>query len=116
MRLIAITLASLAIIASQPATADFETVNLAHEASFSSLRLPASANGRMAFKQCDECELITLRATPATRYLLNGEALELPAFRVAMQRIRSQAIANDGAVTVLQNLETDTVVSIKVYL
>lgn len=109
-------LLGIALAISLPATADFRTVNRAHEVPFQNLRLPGTAVGTLSFRECSNCDLVSLRATPETVYRLNGEALELSDFSVEMQRIRSRAIAAGNIVAVLHNLDTGTVVSVSVHL
>lgn len=109
-------LMGIALLAALPASADFQTIDQAHEVPFQNLGLPGSAYGTMTFRECAECSVIILRATPATTYTLNGEFFELRAFSVELQRIRSKAIAEENVVTVMQNLATGTLLSITVQL
>jgi len=114
------TMAQLFLIATMflgvNAIADFRTVDLAHEVSFANLRIPEATTGTLIFKTCDDCESVSLRATAQTRYIYNGRDMQLAEFRREMYRIRNEALRTDNAVTVLHNLETDTVVYVKVML
>jgi len=98
---------------SLPAAAEFQTVSLAYEIALSDFRAPASANGGVVFKECSTCEQKSVRATPDTSYLVNGRSLELAKFREAVARVSDR----DGTtLTVLHHLESDTIVSIKVWI
>ena len=116
MKLVLTLLGGLMLAASIQATAEFTTVDRAYEVPFEHLRMPESVNGQLAFKQCDDCELMQVDTVPGTRYLINDEALDLADFRLLMFRARSEALRAGNVVTVLHNLETDTIVSVSVYL
>ena len=116
MKLITQLVSALLIVTATSAVADFKTVDLAYEVPFAHLRMPASSNGTVTFKQCDDCEELTLSVTPATRYLVNGQNVQLSEFRNVMFRARRQTSNNGNAATVLRNLEADVTVSIAVYL
>ena len=89
----------------------FPVVVKAHEVRLSGLRLPASSNGTLGFKPCNECDYETVRVTAATRYDANGQYLELEDFRNAVARITDRA---NAAVTVKQHLESDTITVVSV--
>ena len=116
MRILVLLALLTALVSAQRAAAEFRTIELAHEVPFEDLGLPGASYDTMSFRECGQCELITLKVTPATRYILNGQALDLGNFGVEMQRIRSQAIAEKNVVTVLQKVETGIVLSVTVQL
>lgn len=116
MKTIATTFLSLLLVVAATAGADFKTVDQAYEVPFEHLRMPEAPNGLVTFRQCEECEEFTLPVTTNTRYLINGEIVELKDFRRVMFRVRRQSANVGNAATVLRNLETDTAVSISVYL
>ncbi len=93
------------------AAAEFTTVSLAHEVALSDLRVPTTPNASVSFKTCAECEIQTVRATPMTQYIINGRAVPLKEFREAVFQVRDRS---NNIVTVLQHLETNTVVSVSV--
>jgi hypothetical protein len=107
--LITATLLALAL----PAAADFRTVQLAHEVALSEIRLPQSESGTLAFRTCDSCDFRTERVTPETRYLLNGKAIPLEKFRIALSRVQDR---ESMPVTVLHHLEKDRITQVSVYL
>ena len=94
-----------------PVAADFRTVSLAHEISLSNLRIPISTNAGVSFKNCDDCKVQTVRATPTTQYIVNGRATTLKEFREMVFQVKDRA---NNIVTVLQHLETNTIVSVSV--
>lgn len=106
---IAVTLLWLAL----PAAADFTTVEQAYEVALSNVRLPQSESGTIAFKTCDSCDYRTERVAPETRYLVNGRAMPLQKFRIALSRVADR---DAEAVTVLHHLKDDRVTEVSVYL
>jgi hypothetical protein len=94
-----------------PVAADFKTVSLAHEVSLSNFRVPISTNSVVSFKNCDNCEPQTARATPQTQYILNGQPVPLKEFREMVFQVKDRA---HTAVIVLQHLETNSVISVSV--
>lgn len=95
------------------ASADFRTVMEVHEVELPYLTLPASVNGTLTFSDCDECSQLSIRATVATRYSVNGQTVSLADFRRAIAGItnRSQQI-----VDVFHDLESNTVIQVRVKL
>ena len=114
MKTISTILALAALLISFAADAEFRTTDRAYEVAFADLRIPGVSSGDLAFRSCSDCELVTLRVTPQTRYIFDGEALDLRAFRRAYVRSRRANI--EKPVIVKHNLETDTVVSVTVNL
>ena len=106
---IAVAGASGAAIADQSRL--FPVVVKAHEVQLTGLRLPASSNGTLGFKPCNDCDFESVRVTPATRYEANGQDLSLEDFRNAVARITDRA---NAAVTVKQHLESDTITFVRV--
>ncbi len=92
-------------------TAEFKTVALAHEVALSNFRIPASPNSGLGFKTCDTCDMRTVRVTPTTQYNINGHAVPLSDFRVAVFKIRDRS---NKILTVLQHLESNTIESVSV--
>lgn len=93
--------------------AQSEVISQAYEVALSNFRAPATVNGSAAFKECDTCERMLVRVTPATRYTISGRAVTLDDFRKAIQRVPNRY---GVAVTVLHHLESDTIKSINVSL
>jgi biopolymer transport protein ExbD len=104
---------SLLVCLSMPALAEFTTVARAHEVALSDFRAPASAHGIAAFKSCEDCELLTVRVTPETRYVLNDQSVKLKDFRFALSTVTNR---KDETVIVMHHLESDTVTTISITL
>ena len=96
------------------AEAQFEPITHSYEVHIKNLRIPGTSTGTVAFKECRDCDLITIRVTPDTRYVINGETLTLPEFRRAFVRSRRAGVTKP--VIVARHLATDTVASVKVNL
>lgn len=107
--MIAAALLSLAL----PTLADFQTVSRAYEVKLDNLTVPPSQNGRVLFKQCDDCETMAARMTPNTSFVVNGRAVRFERFRNLAREAKN---ANPGPVTVLHHLQSDTVVRISLTL
>lgn len=91
------------------AIAHGQVVSRAHELGLSNFSAPTTANSTIAFKKCNDCELISARVTAATRYSVNGDTVRLEDFREA---ITLATDPDNASVVVLHHLESDTVVSI----
>jgi len=103
--LIAAALLCLAL----PAAADFQTISRAYEVEPSNLTIPTSQNGRVLFKNCDECATRAVRLTPNTRFVVNGRSIRFEKFRRIANGIGN---AEPELIGVLHHLESDTVVSL----
>lgn len=97
----------------QYAIADFVTVERAYEVPLSLYRAPATSAGSMAFRECANCDLQTVRVTANTLYVFNDEALELAEFRQAIAGLSSR---ENRYVIVLHHLENDTTTSVTLNL
>ncbi len=111
LAMIAIAVAGASATAIADQSVAFPLVVKAHEVQLTGLRLPASSNGTLGFKPCDDCDYETVRVTPATRYEANGQDLILEDFRIAVARITDRA---NASVTVKQHLESDTITVVRV--
>lgn len=76
----------LAFSAALPVTAAETTPGLLEVAEVSSLALslPASAGGTASLRRCDRCALVTVRATTATSYFVDGQRVSLAELRTAI--------------------------------
>ena len=101
----------LALAAAMPVTAQIKTVQLAHEVPLSTVRLPASESGTLAFKSCAECSTTTARVTSDTRWLVNHQAVSLKEFRSA---IESRADRSKDYITVRHHLEKDLITRVTI--
>ena len=113
MKRIGLTIALLVALAA-PLSAQYEVTVRAHEVRLSELRLPSSESGSLAFKACDECEYVTRRVTPSTRWEINGRSVRLDEFRTVVATISDRA---ESTVTVGHDLTADVIsdVSIAIY-
>lgn len=113
MKRIGLTMALLVALAA-PVSAQNDITVKAHEVRLSALRLPASEAGSLAFRACDECDYITRRVTPATRWEINGRAVRLDEFRAVLATIANR---EESTVTVGHDLTADVIldVSITIY-
>ena len=99
------------LIISLPAVAEFTTISRAYEMALSDVRVPATPNSGIIFKKCAECDMVTVRVTPNTQYIVNGRSLPLKDFRKAVFQVTHR---DTTPVTVLHHLESDTIVSVSV--
>jgi hypothetical protein len=104
---------SIALAVSMTATADFNTVDQAHEVALSQFRMPTSSNGALSFRECAGCVAFTYRVTVSTQYLLNNSPLELADFRKALAKVQHR---DREMIIVMRNLESDTITSVSVTL
>ena len=104
-------LAVALLAASTPAMAEFVTVAPAYEVALNDFQPPATINGGISFKTCDECDRMRLRVNPSTVYVVNGKTVRFDKFREALLLVRDRS---KPTVVVLHHIETDQVLSIKV--
>ncbi len=108
-RLLVLTILGLSL----SAAADFRTTMEVWEVELINLRLPATEGGTLAFSDCADCDVQTLRATAATRYVVNKRDVSLADFRLAISRITNR---KDQIIDVFHDLESDTVTRVRVKL
>jgi len=94
-----------------PAVAESAVIEQAYEVALSDLRLPGNAGGTLAFKECEMCDFVTLRVSAETQYRLNGKAITLDKFRLALAQIENK---NEKAVTVLHHIRRNQVTAVSV--
>jgi hypothetical protein len=99
------------LVVSLPAVAEFTTISRAYEIALSDFRVPATPSSGAMFKECAECDMMSVRVTPKTQYVVNGKSITLKAFRKAVFQIHDRAAET---IIVLHHLESDTIVSISV--
>ena len=95
------------------AAADFRTITEVYEIDLPNLRLPGSEGGTLALKECDDCEVQTLRVSAATRYVLNHRDVTLVEFKKAISRVTNR---EDVIVDVFHHLESNTATTVRVSL
>lgn len=113
MKIIKTLIAVTLLCVSFSAVAQDQIVSQAYEIQLSDFRAPATENGGAAFKECRGCQHKIVRVTSGTRYSVNGQALSLEKFREAIAQTNDR---DEKSVTVLHHLESDTIVSIDVYI
>ena len=110
MRLSTLTLAFL-LSTAMPAAAQFTTVQRAHEAVLSGVRLPASESGTLAFKPCRACDWQTVRVNSDTLWLVNKRPLTLADFRRAVESVTDR---DRKSVTVKHHLENNVITKVAI--
>ncbi len=93
------------------ASADPKVVSRAYELTLADFRAPATENGGITFRTCDDCDFISARVGPGTRYTLDGKNIKLADLRNALRVVRDREAV---FVTVLRHLESNTIVSVNV--
>ena len=114
MTLIRTFLAGAFLAVSLSTAAQEPVLDSAYEVALEDFRLPASTAGNVALRECDGCELVTIRVDLNTIYRLNGESVDLRDFRRTVLLARRGSVSKP--VIVLRNLETNTVRSVSVNL
>ena len=114
MTLIRTIFAGALLAVSLSAGAQEAVFDSAYEVALEDFRLPASSAGTVALRECDGCELVTIRVDLNTVYRLNGESVDLGDFRRTVLLARRGSVSKP--VIVLRNLETNTVRSVSVNL
>lgn len=105
------TLLAVLLSLSFSASAENYIINQAYEISLDDLQLPGNVVGRVSFKDCEQCERLTLRVSVDTRYILNGRDTPLEDFRMAINTVSDKT---RNISTVIHNLQSDTVIAVHV--
>lgn len=106
-----ILLTALVLSLAMPVAAQITTVQRAHEVQMSTVRLPQSVSGTIAFKACSGCDFETKRVNGETQYLINDRALTLVKFREAIARLADN---NEKYITVIHHLERDLITEVSI--
>lgn len=101
----------IAFAVATPAIAQFTTVQAAHEVALSSVRLPASESGTLAFKACAQCEAQSTRVNGETRWLVNKKPVSLKDFRSAVE---TMADRSKDYIMVKHHLEKDLITRVSI--
>ncbi|HKL62883.1 MAG TPA: hypothetical protein VJ883_05920 [Woeseiaceae bacterium] len=107
MKLTLLALAGLA----QVAAAAPPAVEEAYEVWVERLTLPANEFGSVILRECDNCDPVTLRVEGDTRYVFDGQAMTLKAFRAA---VLNMAGRDEAVGTVVYRLKDNRVRQINV--
>lgn len=103
--------AALVLGLSVVAFADPNVVSRGYELKLADFQLPATESSGVTFKACTDCEFISARVEPATRYTLNGRSIELADLRTELREVRDR---ESVFVAVLRHLESNTIVLVSV--
>ena len=95
------------------AAADFTTITEVYEIDLIDLRLPGTEGGTLAIKECDDCEVQTLRVSGTARYVLNNRDVTLAEFKKAISLITNR---KDVVIDVSHHLESNTITAVMVSL
>lgn len=95
------------------ASAQFKTIELAHEIDLADFVVPVTTSGVVNIRVCETCESIKSRLTPNTRFVINKQNVGLQEFRSRLAAVRDRS---SRSLTILQHLETNTVTSIAIRL
>ena len=106
-----LVIAAAMIAFALPAFADFGIVSNSYEVSLADVTVPPSQSSNLAFKECGDCETLSIRMARGARFELNGRSVRYDSFRAAVQQIRDRSKAS---VTVRHHLESDTVTAVSV--
>lgn len=104
-----LTTASMLLLLSLSVSAQFQTLQLAHEVPGTFFTVPVTQNGTLNFRSCDNCEQFSARLTPQTRFIVDSQPVQLKEFRAAVLGVRDR---ESYIVTILQHLDSNTITSI----
>lgn len=96
---------------SLPAAAEFTTVARAYEVALSNVRVPATLSSAVMFRPCARCDMSTVRLSPTTRFIVNGQTVTLKEFRKSVFQVRDRA---KKVVIIKHHLESDAIVYLSV--
>ncbi len=99
-------LTAMALMLSVTAVADFKLITEGAETLLGDVRLPRNDLGTIAYRPCEECEIVTRRVAPDARWEINGQAVTLPEFRKRTEKLINQ---NDHSVTVTRHIESNRI-------
>lgn len=105
-----LTMLALAGLA-QVAAAAPPAVEEAYEVWVKHLTLPANEFGSVILQECNDCDRVTLRVEGETRYVFDGRAMTLRAFREAVLNMNGR---DEAVGTVVYRLEDNRVRQINV--
>ena len=86
-------------------------ISRGYELTLADFSPPATENSGVTFKPCPDCEFISTRVGPATRYTLDGRSVQLADLRAELLDVQNK---ESVTVTVLRHLESNTIVSISI--
>lgn len=105
-------LLSLLLFTSTAAIAQNYAPTRTYEVLVNSVRLPGSPAGTITIKECDDCDFETYRVTERTVYAVDGKAMRLEKFRLAMDELR---LDPGNVVNVRRDIQSNTIAKVFVY-
>ncbi len=97
---------AMALMLTLPVIADFTLITQGYEVVLGEVRLPRNDGGTIAFKPCEECDYVTRRVAPDTRWQINGKAVTLPQFRKRTEHLSNR---DNHSVTVTRHIESNRI-------
>lgn len=107
------TLMAALMCVSMSAAAEMTLVDAAYEIALSNLTVPVSSSASLMFKECADCDRMTVHMNRKTRFLVNGKDVGLKKFRKSVYQIRHR---DTKMVVIRHHLESDTITSVSVTL
>ena len=108
-----IMIMALVMVFTLPAFAEYVTISRAYELDAAQVSVPVSANSRIQFSRCDQCEKRSAQLTEETLFTVGGETVNFQDFCDAM-RLAKQS--ERTAMLLEHHLKSDTVISVSVSL
>lgn len=100
-----------ALFWTMPVIAQITTIQAAHEVALSTVRLPSSLSGTLAFKACAECQTQSARVDENTRWLVNSKPVSLQDF---LSTVEEKANRSKDYITVRHHLERDVITRVSI--
>jgi hypothetical protein len=110
MRIKTLFIAVLATL-SFASSAQSYIISQAYEIAVDDLRLPGNVVGSVSFKDCDTCEMQSVRVTTVSRYVVNNKDVALVDFKKAVNSIVDK---ESNIATVIHHLESNSIVAVHV--
>ena len=108
-----IAAALMLMLMSVSVTAQFRTIELAHEVPLTEFVVPVTQNGTLNFRACAGCQSVSSRLTPNTLYVINKQEVSLHEFR---KQVTSVGDRSEYYLTIVQHLETNTITKVSIRL
>jgi hypothetical protein len=99
-------LTAMALVLTVPAVADFTLITQGAEVVLGEIRLPRNDGGTIAYKPCEECDIVTRRVAPDARWEINGKAVTLPEFRKRTENLINR---DNHTVTVTRHIKSNRI-------
>ena len=106
-------LASLLIASTSIATANSYPPTKTFEGIISSVRMPATPNGTITLRECDDCDFQTIRVTSNTRFEVNNKSVKFDDFRKLVLELKPEG---EATVNVTRDEASQTVAVMFLYI